>query len=207
MKKVKKLLVCMLTAIMMLTMAVPAQAGVYKPKMTTVYMNDSGRLYLGWNSQRDAAGYRVRIKDFSTNKTKPYYLKGRYNTSGYLDLNKNKAYRIEVCAYRYNRNGEPVYGTKYVKYMCTARKLWKISATSYSVKMGWNRLYGISGYRVYKSSSRSSGYRYVATLSSGATACTIYNLNSPRTYVKIIPFKSVNGTKYNLPYYAGYYIY
>ena len=206
MKKVKKLLVCMLTAIMMLTVAVPAQAGVYKPKMTTVYMNDSGRLYLAWNSQRDAVGYRIRIKDFSTNKTKTYYMNGKYKTSGYLDLNKNKAYRVGVSAYRY-RNGKLVFGTEYVKYMCAARELWKISATSYSVTMGWNKLSGISGYRVYKSSSRSSGYRYVATLSSRATSCTIYNLNSARTYVKIIPFKSVNGTKYNLPYYAGYYIY
>ena len=59
---------------------------------------------------------------------------------------------------------------------------------------------GVSGYRVYRSYSANSGYSLLKTLPASATSIRLTGLTATRRYIAIIPYKTVNGVKYNLPY-------
>ena len=60
-----------------------------------------------------------------------------------------------------------------------------------------------NGYRLYRSKSKNSGYSLYKTLSGGATSCKLTGL-SGYTYFKLIPYRNVNGGKWNLPISAFY---
>ena len=66
--------------------------------------------------------------------------------------------------------------------------------------VNWTRMKGVSGYRVYRSYSANSGYSLLKTLPASATSIRLTGLTATRRYIAIIPYKTVKGVKYNLPY-------
>ena len=71
------------------------------------------------------------------------------------------------------------------------------SRTTSSVKVSWNKLNGVSGYRIYRSAKRSSGYKYLKQLSSKTTSYTNKKLSSGKTYYyKVRAYSNVLGGRY-----------
>lgn len=69
--------------------------------------------------------------------------------------------------------------------------------TSSSIKVSWNKLNGVSGYRIYRSTKKSSGYKYLKQLSSKTTSYTNKKLSSGKTYYyKVRAFSNVFGDRY-----------
>lgn len=118
----------------------------------------------------------------------------------------------------YDANGKPVPGvtldshggciegggisTIPLSYYVSLKPIGKIttktsSRTTSSVKVSWNKLNGVSGYRIYRSTKKSSGYKYLKQLSSKTTSYTNKKLSSGKTYYyKVRAYSNVFGDRY-----------
>ena len=68
MKKFKKLLVCMLAVMMLISSAIPVSAAA-RPAIPTIKnaeMTSTGRMYLSWKTVSNADGYKLRIYNCNT---------------------------------------------------------------------------------------------------------------------------------------------
>ena len=66
-----------------------------------------------------------------------------------------------------------------------------------SIKVSWNKLNGVSGYRIYRSTKKNSGYKYLKQLSSESTSYTNKKLKSGKTYYyKVRAYSNVFGDRY-----------
>ena len=201
MRKIKKLFAGVVLFMLAMAFSVTASAASYPtaPTFTTAQLSKNGYISLGWNAVNGANGYRVKFLDYSRKKVTTKNLAGKYNTSyaGYLD--SNAVYRLTVSAYKV-KNGKKYYGNERGGYIAAARKYYATNSTSTAITVNWTRMKGVSGYRVYRSYSANSGYRLLKTLPASATSIRLTGLTATRRYIAIIPYKTVNGVKYNLPY-------
>lgn len=81
----------------------------------------------------------------------------------------------------------------------------KASATAFDrVKVSWNKKTGVTGYKIYRSVSKSSGYKLVKTVtSSKTTSWTNTGLTTNKTYYyKVKAYKKVKGKVYNSKSYS-----
>ena len=77
MKKFKKLLVCMLAVMMLISSAIPVSAATRPaiPTLRSAQMTSSGRMSLSWKSVSNANGYKVRIYNCRKKKASSIHLK------------------------------------------------------------------------------------------------------------------------------------
>lgn len=76
MKKFKKLLVCMLAVMMLISSAIPVSAAA-RPAIPTIKnaeMTSTGRMYLSWKTVSNADGYKLRIYNCNTKSQHPNFL-------------------------------------------------------------------------------------------------------------------------------------
>ena len=87
MKKFKKLLVCMLAVMMLISSAIPVSAASRPaiPTLRSAQMTSSGRMSLSWKSVSNANGYKVRIYNCRKKKASSIHLSGRYNNNYYTN--------------------------------------------------------------------------------------------------------------------------
>lgn len=169
------------------------------PILTHGSMNRDGKLSLGWNAVNGASGYRVNYYNYGTGTTGTKYLSGKTNTEWTITLNKNVLYRISVCAYRIE-SGARVYGATRLAYASAPRIIQGANATSTAITLKWAKLKGINGYYIYLSASRDSGYTRLARLSENAVSYRVTGLGAEKTYIRVVPYKLVNGKAVTLPH-------
>ena len=70
-----------------------------------------------------------------------------------------------------------------------------VTSGSKSIKVKWNTKSNVTGYKVYRSTKKNSGYKLIKTISNSKTSCYIdKNKKKGRTYYyKIAAYKRVNG--------------
>lgn len=201
MRKIQKLFAGVVLFLMTMAFGVTASAASYPtaPTFTRAQIGKNGYVSLAWSSINGANGYRLKFLDYSRKKVTTKNLAGKYKTSyaGYVD--SNAVYRLTVSAYKV-KNGKKYYGAERGGYVAAARNNYSSNATSTAITMKWTRLKGVSGYRVYRSYSLNSGYSLMKTLPASATSMRFTGLTTTRRYIAIIPYKTINGVKYNLPY-------
>ena len=74
----------------------------------------------------------------------------------------------------------------------------KPSVKKYSssyVKVSWNKVNGVSGYKVYRSKYSTKNFKLVKTVSSSYAYAKIKNSKNAKYYYKVRPYKKI-GTKY-----------
>ncbi len=172
------------------------------PVTTLRRMDQDGWINIMWNPVSGASGYRVQILNYSTGKTGVQYLSGRTNTDWYRYLSQNTAYRIAICAYKV-QSGQRVYGATRLVYTATKPNIWGTNGTPSAITLNWSKIKGASGYRLYRSSSQNSGYKLVKTFSAGTSAYRITGIGMANIYIRLIPYRTVNGKKVNYPYASG----
>ena len=74
------------------------------------------------------------------------------------------------------------------------------NATSTAITLKWAKLKGINGYYIYRSASRDSGYTRLARLSENAVSYRVTGLGAEKTYIRVVPYKLVNGKAVTLPH-------
>lgn len=87
--------------------------------------------------------------------------------------------------------------TKHVKLSPAKVSLKSVKASSKKVKITWKKQSGVSGYVVYQSTKKSTGYKKIATVKSASkVSYTTKKLTAGKKYYyKVRAYKTVNGKK------------
>jgi C1A family cysteine protease/uncharacterized protein YjdB len=184
-----------------LTAACQITGTIGKVTGLTATSNSTTAITLKWTKQNGVSGYEI----YRYNKSSKKYKKIATNRNANKNTYKNKSlkaattYKYKVRAYT-TVNGKKVYGA-YSSVLTTATKTAKptlnVKALRKSVKLTWNKVNGASGYEIYMSKSKSSGYSLVKTIKKGKTVSyTKKGLTKKKTYYfKIRSYKTVAGVK------------
>ena len=156
--------------------------------ITAVKATGSTSVRLEWKAVDGASGYQIYR---STSKDSGYkkvgQVKGK-NTKKYEDktLEAGKTYYYQVRAYKSNsaKNG--------VASFSKAQKAWTIKQVVFSqitsdsknqVTLGWKKVSKAQGYDIYRSDESNSGFKKIASISSGSTLTyTDKGVKSGNTY-------------------------
>ncbi|MBS7008525.1 fibronectin type III domain-containing protein [Anaerostipes sp.] len=92
---------------------------------------------------------------------------------------------------------------KYPLYLSSKTTVKHVSRTSSSLKISWKALKDVTGYRIYRSTKKNSGYKYLKQVSNKTTSYTNSKLKSGKTYYyKVRAYRNVFEYRYFSPYSA-----
>lgn len=158
------------------------------------------KIKLSWDNVDGCTGYRVyrsdtltgtytHIKSITKNSTITYTNSDRITGTAYYY--KMRAYKLINGKYYFGSYTTPV-SAKAVPVQATSLALTKMSSTT--LKISWDKITGATGYRVYRSTSKDSGYTKIKSITSGST-CT-YSFKPTKGikyYYKVRAYRTVNG--------------
>lgn len=176
----------------------PTVSPVTKPAkpVVTASKQTKSNIKLSWKKVSGATGYQVQIY-----KNKKWVTIKTTSATSYTatKLSTATTYKFRVRAYK------SVKGTKtYGSYSATVTTTTKTSAPVITVKAGtkkatvtWKKVKGATGYEVYRSRKKTSGYKKVATAKKASTVkFTSTKLTKNKTYYfKVRTYRTVNGKK------------
>lgn len=159
----------------------------------------SGPVKLSWSEAADdVTGYRVYRYD--PEQEKYVYLKSTRNRS-YTDedVNSGKTYQYKVRCY-WTIGGTNYYGN-YSSVVSVTTPPAKVSGVSTAVRsstyltLSWDKVFGASGYRIYRYNTDTQAYEKVITLTSGSTVSyKITGLAAAEEYqFKVRAYRKVDG--------------
>lgn len=153
-----------------------------------------------WSAVSGAAGYRVQlyrgkklVRTVETSKTSVTFKKLENGKK----LSAGTEYKIVVTAF--SRIGGKDYYSTASRSLLTATKpvapvVKSVSTGKKSVTLKWNKVAGATGYTVYYSTKKNSGFKPVKATTK--TYRTVKNLKSGKTYyVKVVANKRVDGKR------------
>lgn len=173
-------------------------------KVTTLTTKSKAynKVTLTWSGVDGATGYRVYR---STSKTSGFKkIKSITSSSKVTYTNSNiscgTTYYYKVRAYRlvdgnyYFGAYSPVVSAKAKPATPASFKAGK--STRKKVKVSWKAVTGASGYRIYRSTSRTGGFSRIKTVKSGASTSYVKKTKRNKTYYyKMRAYTTVNGKK------------
>ena len=140
---------------------------------------------LTWNKVSGAAGYTV----YRYSPSKKAYVKVGATTKNYMTVSKLLAgtkYTFRVYAYGKTAAGKVYNSNKYALIKtatCTATPTIKLASTAKGrATVAWTNVSGETGYQVYYSLSKSSGYKRIANYKANTTKAYKTGLTSGKTY-------------------------
>ena len=141
--------------------------------------NTTGGIKLSWNKVSGTYGYRIyqktsngwkRIKDTTTTSF----------TDSAVSANQTKTYTIRCI----DKNGKTISGFNSKgwskKYTPVAPTISKLENTSSGVKLSWNKIAGVYGYRVYQKTS--NGWKRIKDTTSTSFTDSAVSANHTKTY-------------------------
>lgn len=165
------------------------------------------KVYLSWTTVTNASGYRVYR---SSNTSNNYSLIGTTSFTYYTDsypLEGNNYYKVTA----YNDAGEST-PSSYASYYYDKPSAPNVPSnltvsnkgndTNPNIRIEWNAVSGAAGYRVYRSSSSSSGYSLL-----GDTYSNYYNDSTPLegyNYYKVTAYNSAGESEFSSSKYFYY---
>ncbi len=155
---------------------------------------------LKWSKVTGAAGYKVYRYTASDKKYKEIAALGAGKTAYTCkNLSAGTTYKFRVAAY-VNESKKNV--DKKIENITVSTKPAKPAVkaarkTAQKARISWNKVKGSSGYEIYMSAKKNSGYKKVKTVTEGKKgAYTKGGLNPNKTYYfKARAYKKVNGQK------------
>nr|MBP3598814.1 hypothetical protein [Eubacterium sp.] len=160
------------------------------------------KVKISWNGADGASGYRVyrstskngtftKIKSVTSSSKVSYTNSGI--SCGTTYYYKVRAYRLIDGNYYFGEYSNVVSG----KAVPAAPGGVSVSKASKKyVKVSWNKVSGADGYRVYRSTSKTSGFSKIKTVKSGSTiSCKKKTTRYKKYYYKVRAYKTVNGKK------------
>ena len=179
---------------------------VTAPKKTTgaaAETASSTEIDISWDKVTRASGYRVYRLNKDTGKYQHIATVKGNKTFDYTDTGLKSAseYSYRVRAY-VTYDGTNYYGS-YCDVVSAVTKPAKVKGLSLttkssSVTVSWNRLSGVTGYRVYRLNPKTGKYEKIATVK-GASAVSYRDTSVKKgtTYTyKVRAYKAYNGTNY-----------
>ncbi|MBQ6872961.1 MAG: fibronectin type III domain-containing protein, partial [Clostridia bacterium] len=154
---------------------------------------------LKWSKVPKADGYRVYVYNTKTKK----YEKLKDVTKTTLKISKLKAgtiYKYKVRAYTKTKADGTIWGD-YSKVFetatkCKTPKITKLTTTKGKATVKWSNVSGESGYQVYYSTKKDSGYKKAASYKTNVVKGSKSKLKSGKKYYfKVRAYKTVDGKK------------
>ncbi|WP_099467088.1 lectin like domain-containing protein [Konateibacter massiliensis] len=161
---------------------------------------------LNWTKQGGVTGYEIYRYNTSTKKYEKIATNKKASKNTYTDKSREAgtSYKYKVRAYK-KSGSKYTYGT-YSSVLTTATKPKTTTLTgtaqSKKAKLSWTKVDGASGYEIYMSTKKSSGYTLKKTVKSAKTVTYTQKSLKKNTkyYFKIRAYKTVSGKKI----YGGY---
>ncbi|MGN1418722.1 MAG: hypothetical protein ACI4W6_05285, partial [Acutalibacteraceae bacterium] len=163
--------------------------------------NGYNKIKISWNKQSGVTGYAVYR---STSKTGTYSkvatVKGASSVSFVDSVSTGKTYYYKVRAYK--TVGSTNYYGSYssivsAKAVPTAPSVKAASNGYNKIKISWNKQSGVTGYAVYRSTSKTGTYSKVATVKGASSVSFVDTVSSGKTYYyKVRAYKTVSSTNY-----------
>lgn len=151
-----------------------------------------------WNEQEGVDGYQYIVKT-NKNKTKASGTVKSYNSFSVDKISNSVVYSGRVRAYS-TINGVKYYGPwSDTAYFMTQPQITKAKISGNKLVVKWKKVGGATGYDVYVSTKKTSGYKKVKSVSSKTTSATIKKLGTKKFskkktyYVYIVTKKTVKG--------------
>ncbi|MGN0519042.1 MAG: leucine-rich repeat protein [Acutalibacteraceae bacterium] len=185
-------------------------------KITSVKSNGYNSVKIAWSAISEASGYRIYRSETATGGWTKVADVTDGTTVSYKNSNltTGKTYYYTVRTF-VSVNGEKIFGS-YEKTGVAGTPIPttpKISSASVKgakqIALTWNKINGASGYRIYRSTSKSTGFATLAVIKDGATVTYTDETAVPGTqyYYTVKAYTTVDGknvySKYVSPGTAG----
>lgn len=160
------------------------------------------KVKLTWSNVDGATGYRVyrstsktsgftKVKSITKNSTVTYTNSGL--SCGTTYYYKVRAYRLIDGNYYFGDYSAVVSGKPVP---AAPGSVSVAKASKKKVKISWNKVTGASGYRVYRSQSKTSGFSKIKTVTSGSKLTyTKSTSRKVKYYYKVRAYTTINGKK------------
>lgn len=166
----------------------------------------TNQIKLSWKKQNGVSGYEIYRYDSNSKKYVKIATNSKASKNSYTDKSRavGTTYQYKVRAYVKSK-GKTTYGS-YSNVLKTSTKTkaptLKATAQSKKAKLTWYKIDGATGYEIYMSTKKNSGYSLIKTISKAKTVTyTKGGLSKKKTYYfKIRTYKTVSGEKI----YSGY---
>lgn len=187
-----------------------AACNVYiAPKATTSFTytaKTTNTIQLNWKKVSGASGYTIYRYDSKTKKnvaihasksTTVSYKLNRLNGSKGSYLSAGTSYTFRIAPYKTISN-KKYYGSQKsvtATTKCKSPTVSKVSrSSSTKAKVTWKKVGGATGYVIYYSTKKSSGYKAAKTVSNKTTSYTKTGLKKGKTYYfKVCAYRKVGG--------------
>lgn len=153
-----------------------------------------------WSGDAGASGYRIYRKEGSGEAVLIGTAAG--DAASYADtgLKTGTEYTYSIAAFIDGENGECLEGKKSAEASAKPqlkKPTLKLKAGKKKITVKWSKISGASGYVIYRSSKKSSGYKAVKTIKNGKTVSfTNKKLKKGKKYYyKVRAYRTVNGKK------------
>lgn len=183
-----------------------------KPTISSAVRKSYNSIQIKWSAIAGATGYYIYRYDAVTKK----YTYVKEVTSGSIvsytntGLKTGRKYTYKVKAYRTLEDGTTVVsslssGKAATPYL--TKPTVKLTAGKKSITVKWSKISGATGYKIYRSTKKSSGYKLVKTIKKGSTVCWknskltknkkyYYKIKAYRIVDKKYVYSSISSLKY-----------
>lgn len=164
------------------------------------------QIRVSWSGVSGAAGYEVF---YSTSKdgsyTKKATLKSSARSYTFTGLTTGKTYYFKVRGYKVESDSTRYAGdytaVKSAKPTLSKQSGFKVKAGKKSFTASWKKVSGASGYTVYYSTKKTSGFKSKTVKGNSKVKYTVKSLKKGKTYyVKSRAYRTVSGKKVYGPY-------
>ena len=175
---------------------------IAKVSLTEIKAVNSNTISLSWKKVSGVSGYEIYR---STSKSGKYVQVGRVSgakTTSYEDATAKagKNYYYKVRGYKKNsvKEGKGAYSAVQKAWTVKKVEITKTSGTSgNSVKLTWDKVSKANGYRIYRSTKETSGYKLLKEINAASTVS--YKDTTVKTgkvyYYKIVAINKIKGNE------------
>ena len=180
---------------------------VGKTKGVATKQQDTKSITLKWNRDKAVNGYEIYMSTKKNSGYKKVATISKNSTTSYkkTKLSAGKTYYFKIRAYK-TVNKKKVYGL-YSSILTTSTKtkepkISRVTTGKKKATVKWGKVTGATGYEVYVSTKKSSGYKKAGTTTKNSKVTyTKTKLKSKKTYYfKVRTYRTVAGKKI----YSGY---
>lgn len=144
------------------------------------------KLDVCWDKKTAVDGFEVILCDNNDKKVKEATVNGSYATSASFSKMKDKVYSVKARSFM-TYNGQKYYSDWAKIYCLNQARINKVKVSGSKLNVSWGKIAGATGYRIYVSTKKKSGYKKVAAVSKNKSSYTVKKLkgkkfSSKKTY-------------------------
>jgi hypothetical protein len=136
---------------------------------------------VSWDKLSGVSGYDVSV--YKSGKRIQKKTLNSYSSNYSFSVKNGNIYTVKVRAFT-NYNGKKYYSSTATCYCIGQARITKASVANKKLTVKWKKVPGATGYDIFVSTKKNSGYKKVKSVSSGATSATITKFNKKNISAK-----------------------